>query len=38
MITQKRISKSLVDAITEIDGFHYSFHNHWLSNADQANV
>ncbi|KAJ9607693.1 hypothetical protein H2200_007771 [Cladophialophora chaetospira] len=37
MITQKRISKSLVDAISEIDGFHYSFHNYWLSNADQAN-
>ncbi|ETI22485.1 hypothetical protein G647_06560 [Cladophialophora carrionii CBS 160.54] len=37
MITQKRISKSLVEAISEIDGFRYSFHNNWLSNADQAN-
>ncbi|KIW67082.1 hypothetical protein, variant [Phialophora macrospora] len=37
MNTQKRISKSLVDTISEIDGFRYSFHNNWLSNADQAN-
>ncbi|EXJ58553.1 hypothetical protein A1O7_05980 [Cladophialophora yegresii CBS 114405] len=37
MITQKRIARSLVQAISEIDGFHYSFHNNWLSNADRAN-
>ncbi|KIW37935.1 uncharacterized protein PV06_09913 [Exophiala oligosperma] len=36
MFTQKGISKTLVDAVQEADGYHYSFHNHWISREDQA--
>ncbi|KAL6251354.1 hypothetical protein RBB50_001563 [Rhinocladiella similis] len=36
MLTQKGISKTLVDAVQEADGYHYSFHNHWISREDQA--
>jgi hypothetical protein len=37
MLAQKRISKTLADAIAEVDGFRYSFHNQWLSRDDNAN-
>ncbi|KIW13276.1 hypothetical protein PV08_08463 [Exophiala spinifera] len=36
MLAQKGISKTLVDAVQEADGYHYSFHNHWISREDQA--
>ncbi|KAK4940662.1 hypothetical protein LTR10_019292 [Elasticomyces elasticus] len=36
MLTQKAISKSLVEAVQEADGYHYSFHNYWVSREDQA--
>lgn len=36
MLMQKRISKTLVEACQEADGFRYSFNNHWLSREDQA--
>lgn len=37
MLTQKAIARSLVEAVMEADGYHYSFHNNWLSREDQAN-
>ncbi|KAK7903139.1 hypothetical protein LTR67_001156 [Exophiala xenobiotica] len=37
MLTQKAIAKSIVEAVMEADGYHYSFHNNWLSREDQAN-
>jgi hypothetical protein len=33
---QKSIAKTLVEHITKADGFHYSFHNNWLSKEDEA--
>lgn len=36
MLTQKAISKTLVEAVQEADGYHYSFHNYWVSREDQA--
>ncbi|KAI1617032.1 hypothetical protein EDD37DRAFT_604313 [Exophiala viscosa] len=36
MLTQKAISKTLVETVQEADGYHYSFHNYWVSREDQA--
>lgn len=36
MRKQKAIAKSIVEAISEVDGFRYSFHNNWLSKEDEA--
>lgn len=33
---QKGISRTLVEAVQEADGFRYSFHNQWVSREDQA--
>ena len=33
---QKAIAKSIVEAISEVDGYRYSFHNNWLSKEDEA--
>jgi len=35
-LTQKSISKTLVESVQRADGYKYSFHNHWLSREDQA--
>ena len=36
MRKQKAIAKSIIEAISEVDGFRYSFHNNWLSKEDEA--
>ncbi len=36
MRKQKAIAKSIVEAISEVDGYRYSFHNNWLSKEDEA--
>ncbi|KIX08128.1 uncharacterized protein Z518_02784 [Rhinocladiella mackenziei CBS 650.93] len=36
MLMQKGISRALVEAVQQADGFRYSFHNHWISREDQA--
>ncbi|KIW95101.1 uncharacterized protein Z519_03685 [Cladophialophora bantiana CBS 173.52] len=36
VIMQKGISKTLVEACQNVDGYRYSFHNHWISREDQA--
>nr|OQU98421.1 hypothetical protein CLAIMM_04214 [Cladophialophora immunda] len=33
---QKGISKTLIEACQNVDGYRYSFHNHWISREDQA--
>jgi hypothetical protein len=33
---QKSIAKSIVEAMADLDGFRYSFHNNWLSKEDEA--
>ena len=35
-LTQRAISKALVESVERTDGYKYSFHNHWLSREDQA--
>lgn len=35
-LTQRAISKALVESVQRADGYKYSFHNHWLSREDQA--
>ncbi|KEF56336.1 uncharacterized protein A1O9_07917, partial [Exophiala aquamarina CBS 119918] len=35
-LTQRSISKTLVESVQRADGNKYSFHNHWLSREDQA--
>ncbi|KIX94473.1 uncharacterized protein Z520_09859 [Fonsecaea multimorphosa CBS 102226] len=35
-IMLKGISKTLVEACQEVDGYRYSFHNHWISREAQA--
>lgn len=35
-LTQRSISKTLVESVQRADGYKYSFHNHWLSREDQA--
>ena len=36
MRKQKAIAKAIVKAISEVDGYRYSFHNNWLSKEDEA--
>ncbi|RMZ77327.1 hypothetical protein DV737_g4405, partial [Chaetothyriales sp. CBS 132003] len=33
---QKAIAKAIVDCISAVDGYRYSFHNSWLSKEDEA--
>ena len=36
MRKQKSIAKAVIDAIQNVDGFRYSFHNNWISKEDEA--
>ena len=33
---QKAIAKALVDSMSNVDGYRYSFHNNWISKEDEA--
>jgi hypothetical protein len=36
MRKQKAIARTIIEAISETDGYRYSFHNNWLSKEDEA--
>lgn len=36
MRKQKAIARTIVESISEADGYRYSFHNNWLSKEDEA--